>query len=177
MGVLQTDAKYTRNGYGTLVTKCLCRKIAIMGFDVYAEVVENNAPSKSLFEKLGFKSIERVQWIVTKGTWTPAQDWCISRNERRNQCSSHRITNACKMWSSKLRSTYLLLVTFSVVFILFDWIVSYLIFSHSKINKNDYVDFFVCFIEFIKLGSCAKFRKKFPKRKRYKKRVKSSNKI
>lgn len=61
MGILQTDKKYAGHGYGTLVTKYMSKKVAEMGFDVYVEIVENNMPSKSLFEKLGFKPIEKVQ--------------------------------------------------------------------------------------------------------------------
>lgn len=67
MGVLQTDEKYTRRGYGAMVIKSLSKRVARMGFDVQVEIVESNTPSMSLFEKLGFKPIAKLQWIVTKG--------------------------------------------------------------------------------------------------------------
>lgn len=67
MGALQTDDGYTGHGYGSLVTKCLSKKIAEMGFDVNVEISENNTPSRSLFSKLGFKFVEKVGWIITKG--------------------------------------------------------------------------------------------------------------
>lgn len=74
MGVLQTDEKYTGRGYGALVTKCLSREVAEMGFDVYVEIVKSNKPSRSLFEKLGFKPVGNVQWVVTKGMWKDEND-------------------------------------------------------------------------------------------------------
>lgn len=68
LGVLQTEEKYYGHGYGSLVTKYVAKKVAEFGFDVYAEVAEDNKPSRSLFNKLGFESVGEVHWILTKAT-------------------------------------------------------------------------------------------------------------
>lgn len=70
MGVLQTDEKYYGHGYGALVSKCLSKKIAEMGFDVYVEISEDNNASRSLFDKHGFVPVGKVHWILTNGTWS-----------------------------------------------------------------------------------------------------------
>lgn len=71
LGALQTDKDYFGHGYGSLVAKYVSKKIAEMGHDIYAGIIEKNYPSRKLFDKLGFKSIGQVHWITTKITWTP----------------------------------------------------------------------------------------------------------
>lgn len=73
LGALQTDDKYYGFGYASLVTRYLSKIIAELGYDVYADIYEQNKPSRSLFEKLGFKAVGKVQWIRTKIT-TPSTD-------------------------------------------------------------------------------------------------------
>lgn len=75
LGALQTDEKYFGHGYGTLVTKVISKKIAELGHDIYAGILEKNYPSRNLFSKLGFKSIGEVHWITTKINWTEADEW------------------------------------------------------------------------------------------------------
>lgn len=67
---MQTDERFYGKGYGTLVVKAISRKIAEIGHDIYAGVFEKNTPSRILFDRLGFKPIGDVHWIVTKITWT-----------------------------------------------------------------------------------------------------------
>ncbi|XP_031631312.1 uncharacterized protein LOC116345775 isoform X2 [Contarinia nasturtii] len=66
LGPLQVDENYYGKGYAGLVTKYVAKKIAENGHDAYASIVEKNAPSRSLFTKLGFKSIGEVQRIQTE---------------------------------------------------------------------------------------------------------------
>ncbi|XP_031619018.1 uncharacterized protein LOC116338095 [Contarinia nasturtii] len=66
LGILQADQKYKGKGYAALVTKCLSKKVAEMGHDVYSAIIEDNKPSRSLFTKLGFKPIARIHWIDTE---------------------------------------------------------------------------------------------------------------
>lgn len=65
LGALQTDEKFYGQGYGRLVLKHISKTIAKMGNDIYAGILEENTPSRSLFEKIGFKSISNVHWIGT----------------------------------------------------------------------------------------------------------------
>lgn len=48
-----------------MVLKYNSKTIAEMGHDVYAGVLEENIPSRSLFDKLGFKHNSTVYWIIT----------------------------------------------------------------------------------------------------------------
>lgn len=74
LGILQTDEKFYGRGFGSLVTRYLSRKIAEMRQDIYACIFEDNIPSRSLFGKLGFRSIGEVHVIFTKITWSPADE-------------------------------------------------------------------------------------------------------
>lgn len=64
LGALQTDEQYFGKGYGSLVIKGISKKIAQRGHDIYAGVIEENAPSRGLFGKLGFVSVGEVRWIM-----------------------------------------------------------------------------------------------------------------
>lgn len=74
LGALQTDKGHLHQGYGTLVTKYVSKKIAKMGQDIYAGIIYENYPSRNLFEKLGFERVGDVHWIVGKITWVPADE-------------------------------------------------------------------------------------------------------
>lgn len=50
------------------------KKVAEMGHDIFAGILEKNTPSRKLFEKHGYKSIGEVHWIATKINWTPNDD-------------------------------------------------------------------------------------------------------
>lgn len=63
LGALQTDKEFYGQGYAELVVKHISKAIAKMGHDVYAGVLEGNTPSRSLFDKLGFKHNTIVYWI------------------------------------------------------------------------------------------------------------------
>lgn len=61
---------YYGKGYGSLVVKALAKKMAEMGRDMYSAVNEENMPSKTLFSRLGAKSIGYVYCIATENAWT-----------------------------------------------------------------------------------------------------------
>lgn len=71
---LQTDKEHFGHGYAALVVKAISKQIAELGHDITAGVFEVNTPSRSLFEKLGFKVIGNVNWICTKLTWDDADE-------------------------------------------------------------------------------------------------------
>lgn len=75
IAALQTDEKYYGKGYGGLVLRYLSKMIAVMGYDVYAGVLRENAASLSLFRRCGFKIVDLGYLIKTKITWTPADEW------------------------------------------------------------------------------------------------------
>ncbi|XP_049548227.1 uncharacterized protein LOC125959446 [Anopheles darlingi] len=52
-----------RKGYGKLVLTGFVRRLAELGLNSYASVVVDNEPSKALFTSLGFKVLNRVNWI------------------------------------------------------------------------------------------------------------------
>lgn len=64
--VLQTDGMHYGHGYGSLVVKSISKQIAQLDNDVYASVLDDNTPSKRLFEKIGFEPVERINRITTK---------------------------------------------------------------------------------------------------------------
>lgn len=55
LGPLQVDENYVGRGFGKNVTKETLRQIASMGNDNVAMIFEWNAPSRAIFEKLGFQ--------------------------------------------------------------------------------------------------------------------------
>lgn len=55
---LQTLPEYERKGYGTLVTKALCKEIARSGCNPVTCTMKGNAQSEKLFGKLGFKKYD-----------------------------------------------------------------------------------------------------------------------
>ncbi|XP_031628311.1 uncharacterized protein LOC116344072 [Contarinia nasturtii] len=74
LGIFQTDENYCRRGYGGLVLRCISKKIAELGHDVYASINEENTVSRSLFEKYGFKTNEKANWIPTKMNKTSSNE-------------------------------------------------------------------------------------------------------
>lgn len=63
---MQTDEKYFGKGYAKVVTKALLKNIAESGDDIYVGFFEHNIQSRSLFEKLGFKRIGEIHYILNK---------------------------------------------------------------------------------------------------------------
>lgn len=64
LAVLQVDEKHQRKGYGEIVTKAIVKKIAIESdINITANIVFDNIKSNNLFEKLGFKNIDRNFWV------------------------------------------------------------------------------------------------------------------
>lgn len=73
--MLQTDEKHFGNGYGALVLRFVSKMIAESGHDIYAEIFDENKPSRSLFEKYGFQTTNEWHWIRTKITWSPEDEY------------------------------------------------------------------------------------------------------
>lgn len=71
---LQTDKNHLGHGYAALVAKHVSKKIAESGFDIHAGVFEVNHPSRSLFQKLGYKTIGKVHWIMCNHNWCDADE-------------------------------------------------------------------------------------------------------
>lgn len=68
LGALQVKDQYRRKGYGEFVCRSITRKIGEKGEDVFACVLKQNLPSIKMFEKIGFKIIDRTYWIHTMPT-------------------------------------------------------------------------------------------------------------
>lgn len=65
VGMLQVDKNHLRKGYGTLVTKMMCKKIAEeFDSDVTSSIVPGNEKSFNMFSKLGFKVVGPHSWLV-----------------------------------------------------------------------------------------------------------------
>lgn len=66
LGALQTDERYLRRGFGSLVTRKMCKMLAELGQDTFALVDTGNEPSRRMFEKIGFKATDHTFKIRTK---------------------------------------------------------------------------------------------------------------
>lgn len=63
LGALQTAETHFRQGLGSLVTKAMIHKLADLNLDTFALVGIANTASQNMFEKIGFKKIEKVYWL------------------------------------------------------------------------------------------------------------------
>uniref|UniRef100_A0A4Y0BHE2 N-acetyltransferase domain-containing protein n=1 Tax=Anopheles funestus TaxID=62324 RepID=A0A4Y0BHE2_ANOFN len=52
-----------RKGYGKIVVQAFAKRLAEMGFNLYASILVENEPSKTLFASVGFKPIKNTTWI------------------------------------------------------------------------------------------------------------------
>ncbi|XP_004530236.1 uncharacterized protein LOC101450075 [Ceratitis capitata] len=64
LGLLQVMDTHKRMGLGNLVVRYMAKLIAGKGLEVTAPVVFANVPSRTMFEKLGFKVIDNVYWVL-----------------------------------------------------------------------------------------------------------------
>lgn len=63
LAILQTDSKYSRRGFGSLIVKYLSKKIADeCKCDNIATIVHENEKSINLFSKLGFRKLGSHTW-------------------------------------------------------------------------------------------------------------------
>ncbi|BFF96269.1 uncharacterized protein DMAD_13505 [Drosophila madeirensis] len=69
LAALQVKDSHQRRGFGAVVVKEYSRRVALLGYDVTAEVCPSNKASSGLFQKLGFKVIDQCSWLLT----VPAQ--------------------------------------------------------------------------------------------------------
>lgn len=74
VAALQTDDQHLGKGYGLLVVKEVSRQIAQLGHDVYADILDTNRASRSLFEKLGFAVVGKVHWIQLEHNWSESDE-------------------------------------------------------------------------------------------------------
>ncbi|XP_060665898.1 LOW QUALITY PROTEIN: uncharacterized protein LOC132798161 [Drosophila nasuta] len=68
LGMLHVVASQRRLGLGSLMVRCLSKKIAEHNDEVLASVVPENMPSREMFEKLGFRQIDNVYWTSGSAT-------------------------------------------------------------------------------------------------------------
>jgi RimJ/RimL family protein N-acetyltransferase len=67
LAMLQVDKNHLRKGYGSVVTKLMCKKIADeFDSDVVSSIVPGNEKSLNMFLKLGFKKCGPHTWLVVK---------------------------------------------------------------------------------------------------------------
>lgn len=62
------DANYKRQGLGSTICRVMAKKLADLDMDSYACVNKNNVPSIKMFEKIGFRHVDDVHWIMTYST-------------------------------------------------------------------------------------------------------------
>ncbi|XP_060666254.1 uncharacterized protein LOC132798409 isoform X2 [Drosophila nasuta] len=62
LGVLHVLDSHRRLGLGSLMVRCLSKKIAALDEEVLAPVVVENTASRQMFEKLGFMKIDTIYW-------------------------------------------------------------------------------------------------------------------
>lgn len=65
LGALQVKETFLRQGFGTLVTKGICKMLGEMDMDVLALIADKNVASKATFKALGFEIIDCCHWIKT----------------------------------------------------------------------------------------------------------------
>ncbi|KAH8262825.1 hypothetical protein KR044_000767 [Drosophila immigrans] len=68
LGMLHVVPSQRRLGLGSLMVRCLSKKIAEHNDEVLASVVPENLPSRDMFEKLGFRQIDNVYWTLGSAT-------------------------------------------------------------------------------------------------------------
>lgn len=66
LGMLYKDENHRGKGYAKLVTQCLQKEVAKMGFDIYGAIDKDNVASRSLQEKLGSEAIDTISKIICK---------------------------------------------------------------------------------------------------------------
>ncbi|KAH8241096.1 hypothetical protein KR026_012060 [Drosophila bipectinata] len=62
LGLLQVLDTHKRLGLGSLLVKSMAIKISDLGDQVLAPVVTKNIPSRTMFEKIGFRAIDTTYW-------------------------------------------------------------------------------------------------------------------
>ncbi|XP_037958664.1 uncharacterized protein LOC119688094 [Teleopsis dalmanni] len=62
LGLLQVVDSHKRLGLGSLMVRTLSHTLAKNNIEVMAPVVFENVASRSMFEKLGFRAIDKVYW-------------------------------------------------------------------------------------------------------------------
>lgn len=65
MGALQVCEEFQGQGIGTLVTVAMAKMLSGQGKDSFGFVGLTNWPSRKIFERLQFESIDRIHWLRT----------------------------------------------------------------------------------------------------------------
>ncbi|XP_055918700.1 uncharacterized protein LOC129950806 [Eupeodes corollae] len=68
LGALQVKDTHQRMGLGSLVLRAITKKIGQMNQDVTACVGTQNTPSRKMFERCGFKVVDKAYWLRTYPT-------------------------------------------------------------------------------------------------------------
>lgn len=70
LGILQVVEHERKKGYGSLVSKLLCKKIAEeFDSDIISSIVPGNVKSENMFMKIGFRNVGSISWmVVTKNS-------------------------------------------------------------------------------------------------------------
>ncbi|XP_065089419.1 glycine N-acyltransferase-like protein 3 [Ochlerotatus camptorhynchus] len=63
---LQTCEEHLRKGFARIVIREFVRRLASMGDDSYAFVLQSNYNSCRLFESIGFRKITHLHWVVIR---------------------------------------------------------------------------------------------------------------
>jgi tRNA (guanine37-N1)-methyltransferase len=64
IGMLEIFPEYRRRGFGYILEAFVIEKLLDLGYTPYCHVVEGNAPSYKLQEKLGYKKADKLSiWI------------------------------------------------------------------------------------------------------------------
>lgn len=66
MGMLQTLEEHKQKGYAKVVVNAFAKRLAERRISTTLFIIEGNTASESLFQKLGFKSISPMSWVVLK---------------------------------------------------------------------------------------------------------------
>ncbi|XP_004530386.1 uncharacterized protein LOC101459787 [Ceratitis capitata] len=75
LGALQVKENFKRRGLGSVVAAATARRIAEQGDDVMALVNEVNLASRGMFDKLGFKIVDKCYWLRTFPTSDVERMW------------------------------------------------------------------------------------------------------
>lgn len=64
LGNLHVLSDHRRKGLGSMVVRFMAKEILKTGSEVLATVVLENKSSRNMFEKMGFRPINRLYWAV-----------------------------------------------------------------------------------------------------------------
>lgn len=63
IGLLHVKEQFRSRGFGEYLVRLFARTFGDRGLDTTAAVLEGNAPSRGLFQKLGFEVLNSICWF------------------------------------------------------------------------------------------------------------------